>query len=421
MGKSLVTFAGALLLTCCATGASHGDSRTGIRLDARVDRVGQLVREPMIVQHPDGALFVAGYGGGTSSLWISRDGGATWERVNVGTEADGAAGNSDVDLAVARDGTLYFVAMTFDRKANEGRAISIGVSRDVGATWSWTRLSGARFDDRPWVEVGPDGTAHVIWNDGQGVRYVVGTDRGTIWTDRGRIHPQGGSSHLAAGPNGELAVRVIPLSASGNKYDPGVDLIAVSGDGGQTWQKVPAPGKREWIFPLTDELSGAQVPRWVEPLAWDAAGALYTLWSTREALWLARSVDRGQHWTEWLLASGGDIRYYPYLVAAGPGELAASWFSGFGERTRAHVARMHVSGETVPRLVESEPLRLAIFQRDAPSEPDTGGEYLALSFLRDGALALVAPLQDPARDRFGFSFWKIEPVRPGTADGGRSP
>jgi photosystem II stability/assembly factor-like uncharacterized protein len=63
----------------------------------------------MIVEHPDGTLFVGGFGAARvdgnrtdePTLWQSRDGGATWTRVNVGTEAEGAAGNSDVDLAVA--------------------------------------------------------------------------------------------------------------------------------------------------------------------------------------------------------------------------------------------------------------------------------------------------------------------------------
>ena len=71
----------------------------------------------MVVQHPNGARFVSGYGYGFLAivprldvppcLWTSRDQGATWTRVNFSTE--GALGSSDVDLAVARDGTLYFV------------------------------------------------------------------------------------------------------------------------------------------------------------------------------------------------------------------------------------------------------------------------------------------------------------------------
>ena len=134
-------------------------------------------------------------------------------------------------------------------------------------------LSKTRFDDRPWVKVAPDGTAHVIWNDGAGVCHAVSRDGGLTWTERDRIHPQGGSSHLAVGPSGEVAVRVIPTSAAGMKIDEGIDLIAVSIDGGMTWQKRAAPGTREWnLLPFP-------VPRWVEPLAWDEKGALYSFWT----------------------------------------------------------------------------------------------------------------------------------------------
>ena len=230
----------------------------------------------MLVEHPNGTLFVTGYGGPAPVLWRSADRGATWVAVNVGTEAAGAVGNSDVDLAVAPDGTLYFAAMSFDRVKFEGTRIHVGSSRDAGATWSWTELSTTRYDDRPWVDVTPDGVAHMIWNDGSGVAYAVSRDRGVTWTEGRRVHPEGGSSHLAVAPSGEIAVRISPVSASANVHHPGADLVAVSTDGGASWTKRPAPGTREWTFPFRED---DPMPRWVEPVAWDATGALYTLWT----------------------------------------------------------------------------------------------------------------------------------------------
>ncbi|HME08402.1 MAG TPA: sialidase family protein [Bryobacteraceae bacterium] len=410
-----VTLAGWVAFSLgCARVSSHGSvplsalpASTLVVAD-RVDHLDVLAREPMVVEHPDGTLFVSGYGQPGPKLWKSQDRGATWARVNVGSEADGAIGNSDVDLAVAGDGTLYFVTMGYDRKANEGTHIAIGVSRSLGATWRWTMLSKDRFDDRPWVAVAADGTAHVIWNDGSGVRHAVSRDGGVNWTEQPRIHGQGGSSHLAVGPNREVAVRVTPLSASGFKFNEGVDLIAVSADGGLTWQNHPAPGQKPWSASFS-----SFPPRWVEPLAWDAQGNLYSFWADGKALWLAQSLDRGATWASWQVAEGDEDSYFPYLIARGRGELAATWFSGRGETLQAHAARFDVgSRSTPPKIIESPPFRPDTWGRDTkPEDPpirDTGGEYLAVTFLKAGGVAVVSPIQDEREHRFGFTWWRLE-------------
>jgi hypothetical protein len=66
----------------------------------------------------------------TPNLWKSTDEGKTFSRVNVGTTDQGSVGNSDVDLAVATDGTLYFVTMTYDNRLNEG--VNINIRRQPG-------------------------------------------------------------------------------------------------------------------------------------------------------------------------------------------------------------------------------------------------------------------------------------------------
>ena len=192
-------------LVACTNGLDESvtpdsvDAPTLLTLREPVHQLDALAREPMLVEHPDGTLFVTGYEGRNESpdLWKSGDGGATWERVDVGSPADGAVGNSCVDLAVAPDGTLYFITMGFIADKMEGTHVTVGVSHDVGASWTWTYLSQDQYDDRPWVEVAPDGTAHAIWNDGAGVSYAVSTDGDRSWTERernpspGRLEPSG--------------------------------------------------------------------------------------------------------------------------------------------------------------------------------------------------------------------------------------
>jgi hypothetical protein len=407
----------ALAFTCASaqTLASNSTSSPLIQLQ-RIDHVDESAREPAIIEQPDGTLFVAGYGSPQTRdpqvvphLWKSNDHGTTWSRVNVGNEKDGALANSDVSLSVAPDGTIYFATMQFDRKALEGVHIVVGVSKDAGQTWQWKMLSKKRYDDRPWVAVAPDGTAHVIWNDGNGVYHTSSHDRGTTWSDPQVVHPNAGSSHLTAGPNGEVVVRLTPVSASGGRYTEGIDLVAVSTDGGITWQKHPAPGNRDWA-PM--DTSGA-TPRWVEPLAWDLHGDLYSLWTDIKGIWLARSTDRGGTWKTYKVSDTDALPYFPDLAASPTGELAATWFSGVAESLRWHLCTIQFDKDAEhPRVTISAPLETSAWTM--ADEPDhvlvrtTAGEYLQPIFLKDGRVAVVSPIQDEKTDRYGFTFWRFK-------------
>lgn len=405
----------AALLGGCSIRAGSGGlppaSITQLEVTHRVDHLGGLAREPMVAEHPNGTLFVSGYGGLRPNLWRSTDRGVTWTRVDVGGEARGAIGNSDVDLAVAADGTLYFLNMHYDRTASEGRQISIGVSRNVGATWAWTMISKVRYDDRPWVEVAPDGAAHIVWNDGSGVSHVMTRDRGATWSTRTRIHDKGGSSHLAVGPKGEVAVRITPTSASGRTFHAGIELIALSVDRGVTWQKQPAPGRRDWAPMGTPGFTD----RWVEPIAWDEAGGLYSLWTDPSGVHLARSADRAKTWTTWTIARMPGSAFYPYLIARGRGQLAATWFSATSptrEDLKWQAALIDVpDGDARPRVIQSSPQAQETWRKDPGSNTlyrDPGGEYIGLTFLRAGGIGLATTIQNDAQKRMGFTWWKLE-------------
>ena len=366
-------------------------------------------REPMLLELGNGDLLVAGFPryphepARAPSLWRSGDGGERWSRVDVGAPSDGAIGNSDVDLALAADGTIYFATMGFNRSTGKGTHISIGVSRNNGDTWTWTLLSDRELADRPWVEVAPDGTAHVIWNDDRGVHHVLSKNSGASWQTMPRVHTAGGSSHLAVGPRGELAVRVTPIFASGNMFDNEAEFIAVSLDGGSTWTRQTAPGKRDW-----KPYGQGGLPRWVEPIAWDSSGRLYYLWSEGTDIYLGKSDNRGVKWNTWRITTETDSAFFPYLAAIGHGELAASWFTsanGLGVR----VAQITV-GMGEPHVLLSESLPFESWaETDGTWQRDTAGEYAAVTRLASGDIAVVTPLQDPRADRMGFSFWRLAP------------
>jgi len=281
--RSLTLLGGLLicggLLDCGGVPAVHHPARDP--WDINVVRVSEnldvIAREPMVARQPDGTLFVAGYGEPTPTLWRSRNGGVTWSRVDMGSAAAGAIGNSDVDLHAAPDGTLYIATLVFDRSAPAGTHISVGASTDGGATWKWTLISDAPYVDRPWLATAPDGIAYVTWNDREGVHLAATHNRGLTWTERSRASANGGSSHFAIGPEGELAIRITPFSffaalrIAGGSFIDASDLIAVSNDGGATWRTHDMPGRREWTretalaVPAYGRATADTPPRWVEP------------------------------------------------------------------------------------------------------------------------------------------------------------
>lgn len=365
-------------------------------------------REPMLVETTDGTLLVSGFPrlphepARAPSLWRSGDGGASWTRGNTGNPADGAVGNSDTDFAMGPDGTVYYVTMGFNRTTGQGTHVAIGISRDQGAVWTWSTLVRADRVDRPWVNVAPDGTVHVIWNDGGGVHHRRSTDGGATWTVQPQVNSLGGSGSMAVGPGGELAVRVTPVSASGAQYDEGVDLVAVSTDKGVSWNRNPPPEPQHWA-PRT----GQAFPRWVEPLAWDASGRLYYLWSAGRSMWLGRSTDRGRTWDTWKISQNDGSAYYPFLVAGNDGELAATWFSGV-EGGSVRVALIKMEGDAGPSVQYSEPLRYESWQAgESGRVRDPNGEYVPISFLSDGDVGVVTPLQDPDGLGVGFTWWRL--------------
>jgi hypothetical protein len=210
-----------------------------------------------------------------------------------------------------------------------------------------------------------------------------------------------------------VAVRIIPPSAANQAYHAGADFVALSVDRGATWDRRPGPGniafRLMWDTTVTPRRfdPGLQ-PHWVEPLAWDSTGALYALWAKDRDVWLGQSTDQGATWRSWTIANSASIPYYPYLIARGAGELAATWLTGQGADLRANVARIRVATDSSPPVVARAPafpyesFMLPGFGADGVREP--AGEYLPMVFLPDGSLGLVTPLQHAAANRLGFTW-----------------
>ena len=399
-------------------------SRGKLVATLHVDHLDLSSREPALLHHRSGALFVAGYGRdddgeiqATPRLWRSDDGGTSWHRVDVGSVAQGAVGNSDTSLAEGPDGTIYYASLSFDRAGKQGNSwsgggVSIGVSHDVGRTWRWTALSRNQHDDRPWISVDGMGTAHVVWNDGEHIYHSTSADRGFSWTAPTSIHAGGGSSHMTVGLQGQIAVRITPIGAAGSVYHDHTDVVAVSTDAGRSWREHAVPGVRQW---LGEE---ASVPRWVEPLAWDASGRLYLLWTQADGVHLACSTDQAATWQSWVVErpKDDDIPYYPNLIARGDGELAATWYFGAGTGVKWKAALIRVAKGHIASAIVSDPVSADAWvpstQETFPRIRTSAGEYTGLAWGPNGSISAATPIQDADGHRFGFAYYRFEERTP---------
>ncbi|HAA15176.1 MAG TPA: hypothetical protein DCE41_27160 [Cytophagales bacterium] len=387
---------------------------TSLSLGDPVEVEGRLAREPMVQQHPNGDLFLSGYSIPSPFMYRSSDHGRTWTEIDLNLPEDGPVGNSDIDIKIGADGTVYLLQMYFDLEVFEGKLVNIGVGRNNGTDWTWSSISMERFDDRPWLEIDPEGTLHVIWNDGAGVKYARSNDGGITWVRQPLIYPSGGSSHFTSGPNGELIARISPFSASGWVLEEnGPDFMALSLDRGNTWKIKEVPGLRVWnqVFGAFDGL----IPRWVEPMAFDAAGDLYYFWSEGTTMHLARSTDLGDTWQSWQVFEGAELAYYQWMIGGAEGELGVSWFTGVNETLKVHAGLIELkedeTGELVPLLTEVTPFDIRAETRpdvDGNIYKETAGEYIPLIFLENGEMGAVTPIQERDPQVFGFVWHPIE-------------
>lgn len=380
----------------------------------KIDHISTLAREPMVCQHPNGDLYVTGYRNqsNTPQLWKSVDMGKTWASVDVGTPEEGAKGNSDADLYIDSVGNIYLLSMTytklpadlkdFDFSTLKGERITVGVSKDEDKTWKWHQISENDYDNRPWITATYNGDLHIIWNDGKGVHHTISQDKGASWEKKGRIAEKGGSSFLASGYNGELAVRITPLSASGNQYDKGVDYTQLSRNNGASWKEIKLPGNRVWNADYSEG-----VPRWVEPLAWDETGKLYALWSEGQTLKLGVTDNYGDSWQEHLIMQNVDTLYYPYMKMGKQG-LLCTWLSGFKNNIKHHATVIELEKDTIQtHTLEAQKVDIWSRFETQTYERSTGGEYFPIIPLANGNIGMITTIQNSKANRKGFTWWEL--------------
>ena len=387
-------------------------SKGRLKLKDTTSHIEFLSREPMLVQHPDGTLFTTGYTNSRAipDVWKSSDLGSIWEKINGGSMETGAGGNSDKDLAIDEKGNVFVASMEFgplesDSSVWAGKYIVLGISKDKGASWEWKYVSREIGDDRPWITTSP-GKVHLVWNNKRGVFYRVSKDEGASWSNPVQIIESGCSSHFAVSQSGILAVRITPHYQSSFLFDTDADFIALSRDG-KNWSLKKPPGDAQWSHSY---FSPDSIPRWVEPIAWDKNENLYSVWSEGRQVFIGRTANLADSWDSWLIADG-KLAFYPYLAADTQAKrLVASWFTYTDidrRKVRGNVAFIDFENSNSPRLLISHPLELDIWRRRGGFS-DTGGEYFPVVILQDGNIGAITTVQNHAKQRFGFKWWRWE-------------
>jgi hypothetical protein len=296
---------------------------------------------PMIAVTRNGTVFVARSSGG---VMRSKDGGATWTRIDVPAHVDGDSHTGGVHGFVhvdTSDDRVYYstsLGAASCGASNGGTVVSW--SDDLGETWDGSTVGCDTYDWGKLLTARAISTeASVVYFFGVGER-VVGNerfvyrsrDRGETW-ERTRniasatVEPGMG----AAAPDGTIYFdqpESVFLGGPERKadktypWDPADEcklIIAVSEDEGDTWRHEPIPGSK-----ACNGIYGQ------ERVAVDADGNVYATWADDDdqQLYLSVSKDKGHTWSPRLNITSPSMNYVDHLtnvVAMEPGHIAVAY------------------------------------------------------------------------------------------------
>lgn len=212
---------------------------------------------------------------GSGPTWFARtdDGGETWEPARPIYDPGPSSQTLGNVVVVLPDGTLVNVFTQIDTAPDQSQSARFAVIRstDHGATWgepivvSDVQALGAVDPDTQAdvrdsagitsAAVAPDGTLHLVWQDGRaggglhdGVAFTSSADGGLTWGDLLAINAD--SSVTAFTPTAAVradgTIGVTYFDFRDNTSDPRslpTDLwLSESADGGATWSERPVAG-----------------------------------------------------------------------------------------------------------------------------------------------------------------------------------
>jgi hypothetical protein len=295
--------------------------------------------EPSLGVAPDGTLYANGRyllapsSINTGAIWASKDGGVSWKFLAAPTVTP----DNDPDLAVDKDGTIWFDTLTATY------CNSAASSRDKGATWTMSPIACfPPSGDRQYIIPTEKGTAYLYSHHGQTNWQCVikTTDYGRTWLPSGCVDqqfPPGSLGRSGWGGGGFWNEKRNSVWMTFTWTESGVWYAGagVTRDGGATWSLVKVKN-----------MGGQRVGLGLVVGAADAAGNVYLSWAETQnktdlTVWMVSSTDDGRTWSAAKRVDAGtNSKVFPAITAGAPGKVAIAYYEA-DERERP----LNVSGK----------------------------------------------------------------------------
>ncbi len=282
--------------------------------------------EPNIVAGPgiDGTEWLyldspTGLGSQLSgNLWISKDGGYTWEFKETGRPPINYGGSGDSYTAVFSDGTIVFTDLYLV-------TVTVDTSLDGGETWIQNPQASVRpIDDRQWLDIGPTvgvgdpETLYLVYNQIPGGLYIQKsqfTRTGLGWVS--------GNGGLPVSTNVGSRDYFVVDKNDGTLYLPNMEgrnlIMYVSTDGANTFSSYQ-------VMETLDDIKNIFIAVDV-----DTAGNVYLIWCDKASIFMAVSQDRGVSWDISQVTENFGGKVLPWISAGDSGRVGMSWYESATE------------------------------------------------------------------------------------------
>ncbi|UCE73569.1 MAG: PKD domain-containing protein [Methanomassiliicoccales archaeon] len=258
-----------------------------------------------------------GLGSGLSgNLWISKDGGYTWEFKETGRPPINYGGSGDSYSAVFSDGTIVFTDLYLI-------TVTVDTSLDGGETWLQNpQASVTPIDDRQWLQIGPTvgggpftnpETLYLTYN-----QIPLG-----LYIQKSRVTASGygwipGNAGLPVSTSTGSRDYFVVDQNDGTLYLPNKEgrnlVMYVSDDGANTFSRYE-------VMQTMDDIQNIFVSVDV-----DNVGNVYLTWTNMADVFMGVSKDRGATWEISQVTVTPGTRVLPWICGGDSGRIGLTWY-----------------------------------------------------------------------------------------------